>query len=74
MSPVAVSLAPEREPEARCSFCGKRRQDVTWMVVAADRPAVGKFGRKRLARWFPGMREWSECLDLCHEIMAEQRT
>jgi hypothetical protein len=67
-------LAPEREPEARCSFCGKRRQDVTRMVVAADRPAVGKFGRKRLARRFPGVRECSECLDLCHEIMAEQRT
>jgi hypothetical protein len=67
-------LAPEREPEARCSFCGKRRQDVTWMVVAPDRPAVGKFGRKRLARRNPGVRECSECLDLCHEIMAEQPT
>jgi len=66
-------LAPEREPEARCNFCGKRRQDVTVMVVAPDRPAIGKFGSKRLARRFPGVRECSECLDLCHEIMAEQR-
>lgn len=65
-------LASEREPEARCNFCGKRRQDVTGMVVAPDRRAIGKFGRKRLARRFPGVRECSECLDLCHEIMAEQ--
>jgi len=66
-------LAPEREPAARCSFCGKRRQDVTGMVAAPDRPAIGKFGRKRQARRYPGVRECSECLDLCHEIMAEQR-
>lgn len=66
-------LAPEREPEARCNFCGKRRRDVAEMVVAPDRPAIGKYGRKRLARRFPGVRECSECLDLCDEIMAEQR-
>jgi hypothetical protein len=66
-------LAPEREREARCSFCGKRRHDVTGMVVAPDRPPIGKFGRRRRARRFPGVRECSECLALCHEIMAEQK-
>lgn len=66
-------LALEREPEARCNFCGKRRQGVSAMVVAPDRPAIGKFGRKRIARRFPGVRECSECLALCHDIMAEQR-
>jgi hypothetical protein len=66
-------LAPERESQAKCSFCGKRRQDAAAMVVAPDRPAIGKFGRKRLTRQFPGVRECSDCLDLCHEVMAEQR-
>jgi hypothetical protein len=65
-------LAPEEDAEARCNFCGRQRRDATAMVVAPHRPAVGKFGRKRMARRFPGVRECSECLDLCHEIMAEQ--
>lgn len=66
-------LAPAREPEARCNFCGKRRREATGMVVAPDRPPVGKLGRKRLARRFPGVRACAECLDLCHEIIIEQR-
>jgi hypothetical protein len=67
-----TSLAAETNPEARCNFCGKRRREVAGMVVALDRQAAGKFGRRRDARRFPGVRECSDCLTLCGEIMADQ--
>jgi len=67
-----TGLAPEGDAEARCNFCGKRRRDVTGMIVAPDRPPAGKFVRKRYARRFPGVRECSDCLALCGEVMAEQ--
>ena len=67
-----TNLAAETNPEARCNFCGTRRGEVTGMVVAPDRPTIGKFGRKRQARRFPGVRECSDCLALCDEIMTEQ--
>jgi hypothetical protein len=67
-----TTLAPEQDAEARCNFCGKRRRHVAWMIVAPGMPPVGKFGRKRYARRFPGVRECSDCLALCGEIMAEQ--
>ena len=57
-------LAVETEPEATCSFCGKRRRDVPGLVLAPDRPAVGKFGRRRRARRLPGVRICSECLEI----------
>lgn len=62
-----TNLALEQEPEARCSFCGKRLREVTGMVVAPDRPAK-KFSRKRYARRFPGVREASDCLAVCAEV------
>jgi hypothetical protein len=67
-----TSLAAETNPEARCNFCGKRRREVAGMVVAPDRQAAGKFGRRRDARRFPGVRECSDCLTLCGEVMADQ--
>lgn len=67
-------LLPETETEARCNFCGKRRREVAGMVVAPDRQAVGKFGRKRRERRQPGVRVCSDCLALCGEILAEQLT
>jgi len=67
-----TALAPERDTEARCNFCGKRRRDVAWMIVAPDMPPAGKFGLKRYAKRFSGVRECSDCLALCGEIMAEQ--
>jgi hypothetical protein len=42
------------------------------MVVAPDRQPTGKFGRKRDAGRSPGMRECSDCLALCSEIMADK--
>ncbi len=65
-------LAAETEPEARCSFCGKCRREVEGMIVAPDRPAAGKYGRKRRVRRPPGVRECSDCLALCGEIRAEE--
>lgn len=67
-----TSLAAETNSEARCNFCGKHRREVAGMVVAPDRQAAGKFGRRRDARRFPGVRECSDCLTLCGEIMADQ--
>jgi hypothetical protein len=69
-----TTLVPEQDAEARCNFCGKRRREVTEMIVAPNRPPAGKFGRKRFARRFPGVRECSDCLRLCGDIMAEQLT
>jgi len=65
-------LDTETEPEARCSFCGKRRREVAGMIVAPDRPPVGKYGSKRRVRRSPGVRECSDCLAVCGEIRAEE--
>jgi hypothetical protein len=64
-------LVRETEPEARCDFCGKARREVAEMVLAPDRQAVGKFGRRRRARRVPGVRECSDCLALCDEIVID---
>jgi hypothetical protein len=53
-------------------LCGKRRREVAGMIVAAGRPAAGKYGRKRGVRWSQGVRECSDCLALCGEIRAEE--
>lgn len=68
----SVHLVVESGPEATCNFCGKRRRQVRGMVLAPDRPAVGKFGRGRRARRAQGVRQCSACLALCGEILAEQ--
>jgi hypothetical protein len=51
--------------EARCSFCGKFRRQVPFLVSGGPAGALaGKFGR--------GARICDECLDLCLEILAEK--
>ena len=64
-------LVPESESEARCNFCGKAQREVAGMVLAPDRQAAGKFGRSRRARRFPGVRECSDCLALCDQIVVD---
>jgi ATP-dependent protease Clp ATPase subunit len=61
---VALDLS---NPKARCSFCGKKMDQVREMAHAPLRPGVGKY-RKREA----GVRICVDCLGLCHEILAEQ--
>jgi len=65
-------LAVETEPGATCSLCCKQRRDVPGLVLAPDRPAVGKFGRHGQAGRLARVRICSECLALCGEIGAEQ--
>jgi ClpX C4-type zinc finger len=68
-----TTLTVEPEPDAKCSFCGKAGRDVTGMVVALGRPAAtGRLGRWRRGWQSGGVRECSECLDLCGEIRAER--
>jgi hypothetical protein len=55
-------------PKARCSFCGKKRDQVDEMALAPSRPGVGKYNRERE----PGVCICVDCLGLCHEILAEQ--
>ena len=57
-----LSLAETRASAApheslRCSFCGKDRNEVQAMV----------------AGWTPSLAICNECVDLCAEIIAEQR-
>jgi len=61
---VALDLG---NPNLDCSFCNKTRDQTDAMVHAPQRPAIGKH-RKR----DPGARICVDCLDLCHEILAEQ--
>jgi ClpX C4-type zinc finger len=72
-SNCSTTLTLEPDPDARCNFCGKTGRDVTGMVVAPAPPAAtGRFGRRRHGWRRDGVRECSECLDLCGEIRAER--
>jgi ClpX C4-type zinc finger len=54
--PPAVAFAPvaEEAMTERCSFCGKRRHQVSGLAASSS------------------VRICAECLDLCHEIVAER--
>ena len=54
-------------PKVRCSFCGKRRDQASAMVLAPLRPSVGKYAKRD-----PGVRICNDCLRLCDEILAEE--
>jgi ATP-dependent protease Clp ATPase subunit len=64
--PVTTAIAeltagPEDEPRTQCSFCGKRRDQVTGLVVS-----LVQTERKTPATIC------NECLDLCTEIITEE--
>ncbi len=61
-----VSLGPA-DPKARCSFCGKRRDQVAAMAETPQRLVASKYSRRRAPPRICG-----ECLDLCGEIIAEE--
>lgn len=61
LTPVAAGRRRER-----CSFCGRRRDQVDAMADAPQRPAVGMYARRA-----PGVRVCRECLALCGEILSE---
>jgi hypothetical protein len=81
MAGVARLVATDAtEPNARCDFCGKRRDQVSGLAAAPDRRVVAvKRGGHRRARRTPGAgrgqappRICAECLDLCVEIIGEE--
>jgi hypothetical protein len=55
--------------KARCSFCGRRRDQAEAMVHAPFRPRVGKYAQRTRDA---GVRICRDCLALCAEILAEQ--
>ncbi|HZD75254.1 MAG TPA: ClpX C4-type zinc finger protein [Actinomycetota bacterium] len=55
------------DPKARCSFCGKRRDQAAGMAETPDRLAASKYSRRRTPPRICG-----ECLTLCGEIIAEE--
>ena len=59
-----VHVVPGQQPRARCSFCGKQRDQVAGQA-AIPVPATGKAG--------PGHAViCDECLDLCDEIITDE--
>jgi hypothetical protein len=54
--------------KARCGFCGRRRAQAGAMVEAPTRPQAGKLRGRR-----PGVRICAACVELCEEIVAEER-
>ena len=60
---AAVALGAAK---ARCSFCGKRRDQVSAMARARQRPVSGKFGSRG-----PEVRVCNDCLALCDKILVE---
>lgn len=62
-----MGLGP-RHSKSRCSFCGKRRPQVSGMAEAPLRPGVGKYARRS-----PGVRVCGDCLALCVEILEERQ-
>jgi hypothetical protein len=54
------------DPRARCSFCGKRRDQAAGMAETPDRLVASKYSRRRSPP-----RVCGECLELCGEIIAE---
>jgi ClpX C4-type zinc finger len=63
---VPLDLA---DPKARCSFCGKRRDQTEAMVHAPLSPRVGKHAKLKRDS---GVRVCRDCLRLCDEILAEE--
>jgi hypothetical protein len=61
---VALDLGSAK---VRCSFCGKRRDRVSSMVLAPLRPGVGKYAKRD-----PGVRICNDCLKLCDEILSDE--
>jgi len=60
-----VSAVPEQDGQPRCSFCGKRRDQVT--ALAAMPSATGGKPSAPTAICV-------ECLELCNEIVTEELT
>jgi ATP-dependent protease Clp ATPase subunit len=60
-----LQSSPAIAIQRRCSFCGKRRNQLTGLASSLDNPA-GKHGEDAAI--------CSECLTLCREIHAEQLT
>jgi ClpX C4-type zinc finger len=57
---------PATMTQQRCSFCGKRRHQVTGLATSTGNPVVGKgAGDAAIC---------AECLILCREIHSEQLT
>jgi ClpX C4-type zinc finger len=54
---------PADMPQRRCSFCGKRRRQVTGLATSVGNPASKLAGDAAIC---------AECLILCHEIHSEQ--
>ena len=54
--------------KARCGFCGRRRAQADAMVEAPTRPQAGKLRGRR-----PGVRICAACVELCQEIVTEER-
>jgi hypothetical protein len=55
--------------KARCSFCGRKRDQAEAMVHAPFRPRVGKHAQHTRDA---GVRICRDCLALCTEILAEE--
>jgi hypothetical protein len=55
--------------KARCSFCGRKRDQAAAMVQAPFRPRVGKHAQRTRD---PGVRICRDCLALCAQILAER--
>ena len=56
-----LSAAREDEPKTLCCFCGKRREQVTGLIVSSAR--TGRGNPATIC---------AECLDLCTEIITEE--
>lgn len=82
-APTGHGQAGPTAATARCHFCGKRGDQVSGIAVAPDRRVVsGKLGKAGGSgrTWAPARRHrgappgiCAECLDLCGEILAEER-
>jgi hypothetical protein len=52
----SVAVVEAEQPKTTCSFCGKRRSKVAWMVVGSA----------------AGAHICNECTELCRDILAEE--
>jgi ClpX C4-type zinc finger len=70
-----VNVMPEQQPRARCNFCGKQRDQVAAQagipLPAAGKTATGKTAAGKTAAGTAIICD--ECLDLCDEIITEER-
>ena len=64
-----INVVPEQQPRARCNFCGKQRDQVAGQAgipLPATEKTTGKAttGTAIIC---------DECLDLCDEIITDER-